>query len=155
MATWIPEDGKLKSAVWQMFYDYAPQRFDASVSHNADMFIQSISFIYDEIDYYYRRFLIGEDRDLRTVYRQINDFRRLFPARGMNPNGTTSTHYFTRIGIINILQEIEKQLLSNELYELMDRHNRAVKRIKDRLHIIESIQLKNILFRFRQQHYIM
>lgn len=75
--------------------------------------------VMDQIEYDYRVFISGQYRDLRRTYDGIRELDKLYF------NGDLKIELFTGA----ILSWVEKDIVENELWELMPRHKKATKAI--------------------------
>jgi len=130
---WQPKDKDLKKALTDNFIKYVPDRLEAAVYIDAPNYILEASHHYDRMDYHYRKYLIGAHKDLRYVYNAIDDFAKMFPCKCTTADGSTFLHYFEGSGIKRLVDKIGAILIEKELYELMERHNKATEKITRRI----------------------
>ena len=112
-------DQELKEIMFKNFVHNIPGYLDFAIYTELSFELKKLSDAMDCFEFHYRHYLSGMHQ---TMHRVMHEFRYL-----------KSTLAFDKEIVISILQNIERDILDTELYEIMPRHIKAKKRILQEL----------------------
>ncbi len=104
-------DERFTQAITDNFLRYLPKRFEESIELHEGKDEKTLAHCVDMVDFHYRKYLSGIHLTLHTVFCEV---RILMNCRLYRPDI-----------IPTVLLNAENVVLSNELYELMMRHDTA------------------------------
>jgi hypothetical protein len=110
-------DQKLKEAFKNAFINYQAEMALWALRSNVNFELLRLCNLLDSLDLAYRRYVIGIHLNMRPV----NDYLRML----LNYNN------FKKQYAAAIIRDVEKDIITNELYELMGRHLYAKQKTKE------------------------
>ena len=109
---------ELKEAFNRRFLDFVPCRFEYAIKNNPDKDHNYLCYWLDALEFHYRHYIIGVNKNLRNVNYAFNLLRQ-------------SKLYKKKV-LLDLLVFIEFEIIYLELYELMLRHKIATQKLSKR-----------------------
>lgn len=111
------ENKEIQETIKREFIDYLPWRLEWAVNEGMGSDIKNIVNYLDYFDFHYRKFLIGQAKNLGRCNHELRQFYNKHPQS---------------IGlVIEFLDLMEPELLKMELYEIMNKFIKSRAKIKN------------------------
>jgi hypothetical protein len=103
----------LREAFINRFIDYIPENLDYAIRNDYNTKVKELCAYIDLVDFHYRHYVAGTSK---TLHRVLYEVRQL-----------TMCNLYRVSLLLEIINSIEKDILLNELYEVMPRYLYAKK----------------------------